>query len=61
MTNILACPVDFFVSTFVILQLIFDCACLDIHVTLFNFKLHEIYAIHRFHYNLHVFVCCIDY
>ncbi len=55
--HILACFVDFFVSTFVILKLIFDCAFLGLHVTLFNFKLHEIYVIHHFHYNLRVFVC----
>lgn len=45
----------FFVLMLIIFQLIFDCAILDLHVALLNFKLHEIYAIHRFHYNLYVF------
>jgi len=51
----------FFFSMLIIFQLIFDCVILDLHATVFNFKLHEIYAIHRFHYNLYVFVCCINY
>jgi hypothetical protein len=49
----------FLISMLIIFQLIFDCAILDLHVALFNFKLHEIYAIHHFHYNFYVFVCCI--
>jgi len=51
----------FFVSMFIIFQLIFDCVILNLHAALFNFKLHEIYAIHHFHYNLYVFVSCINY